>query len=120
MPKLIEKPTVLHAAGTPPKRIEEFVGRLTTGDSGVSIARMTSPGGWSEPGQKPDFDEYTLVLRGTLRVTSRDGTLDVHAGQCVQVAGGEWIRYATPLPEGAEYIAVCVPAFTPDTVHRDA
>jgi len=119
MPKLIEKPTVMIAAGSPPKRIEEFVGRANTDEGSLSIARMTSPGGWSEPGQTPDFDEYTLVLRGMLRVESRDGSLDVHAGQCVEVAGGEWVRYSTPLPEGAEYVAVCVPAFTPDTVHRD-
>jgi mannose-6-phosphate isomerase-like protein (cupin superfamily) len=119
MPQLIAAPSVVVAAGSPPKRIEEFVGRVNSGEGRVSIARMTSPGAWSEPGQKPDFDEFTLVLRGMLRVTSRDGDLDVHAGQCVAVAGGEWVRYSTPLPEGAEYVAVCLPAFAPDTVHRD-
>ncbi len=120
MPRLIATPTVLHAAGTPPKRIEEYVGHLNTGTGAVSLARMVSPGGWTEPGQTPEFDEFTLVLRGTLRVTSRDGVLDVLAGQCVHVARGEWVRYGTPLPEGAEYIAVCLPAFAPDSVHRDA
>lgn len=117
MPTLIEKPTVVPAAGTRPKRIEEFVGRINTGSASVSIARMVSPPGWVEPGQSPEFDEYTLVLEGSLRVESHSGVLDVAAGQAVQVAAGEWVRYSTP--GGATYLAVCLPAFSPDTVHRD-
>lgn len=117
MPTLIEQPTVVPAAGTRPKRIEEFVGRVNTGTGAVSIARMTSPPGWVEPGQTPEFDEYTLVLEGTLRVESRDGSLDVGTGQAVAVRAGEWVRYSTP--QGATYVAVCLPAFSPDTVHRD-
>jgi hypothetical protein len=100
--------------------IEEFIGRVNSGTEGVSIARMRSPGSWVEPGQTPEFDEYTLVLRGVLRVTSRGGTLDVAAGQAVIAHRGEWVQYSTPDPEGAEYVAVCLPAFTPATVHRDA
>lgn len=119
MPELIAGPTRIEAAGTPPKRIEEYVGRVNTGTSQVSIARMTSPSGWLEPGQTPEFDEYTVVLRGSLRVTSQDGTLDVDAGQGVLVRAGEWVQYSTPGAEGAEYIAVCLPAFGPDIVHRD-
>jgi mannose-6-phosphate isomerase-like protein (cupin superfamily) len=119
MAKRIEKPTIVQAAGNKPKRIEEFVGRVNTGTAGASVARMTSPGGWQEPGQTPEFDEYTLVLRGTLRVETRDGVLDVHAGQAVIAPRGEWVRYGTPGAEGAEYVAVCVPAFAPETVHRD-
>jgi len=120
MPTLIQKPTVVAAAGTLPKRIEEFVGRVNSGDAAVSIARMESPAGWVEPGQRPAFDEYTVVLAGRLRVESEDGSfLDVRAGQAVTTRAGEWIRYSTPAPEGAEYVAVCLPAFTPDTVHRD-
>jgi quercetin dioxygenase-like cupin family protein len=116
--KLIEAPTVVAAAGTPPKRIEEFVGRVNGGTAQLSIARMTSPAGWREPGQTPEFDEYTLVLSGSLRVETREGTLDVRAGQAVHAPAGAWVRYGTP--EGAVYVAVCVPAFSPGTVHRDA
>jgi quercetin dioxygenase-like cupin family protein len=118
MPRLIEAPTVVAAVGTKPKRIEEFVGRVNTATAGVSIARMTSPAGWVEPGQRPEFDEYTLVLEGCLRVEGEDGVLDVRAGQAVHAAAGEWIRYSTP--EGATYVAVCLPAFSPATVHRDS
>jgi mannose-6-phosphate isomerase-like protein (cupin superfamily) len=119
MAQRIEKPTVVQAAGNKPKKIEEFVGRVNTATAGASVARMTSPGGWQEPGQTPEFDEYTLVLRGTLRVETRDGVLDVHAGQALIAPRGEWVRYGTPGAEGAEYVAVCVPAFSPGTVHRD-
>lgn len=118
MPKLVEKPTVIVAAGNLPKRIEELVGRVNTATDGISIARMTSPAGWVEPGQTPEFDEYSVVLSGTLRVESREGTLDVVAGQAVIARAGEWVRYSTP--EGAEYVAVCLPAFSPGTVHRDS
>ena len=117
MPTLIEQPTVVPAAGTRPKRIEEFVGRVNTGTGAVSIARMTSPPGWVEPGQAPEFDEYTLVLEGALKVEFRGGSLDVRAGQAVSVRAGEWVRYSTP--QGATYVAVCLPAFSPGTVHRD-
>ncbi|QDT17915.1 cupin domain-containing protein [Alienimonas californiensis] len=121
MPRLIATPSLVEAAGTPPKRIEEFVGRVNSGTDALSIARMTSPFGWSEPGQRPDFDEYTVVLTGILRVETADGDpLDVAAGQAVHVAAGEWVRYSTPHDGGATYIAVCTPAFSPDTVHRDA
>jgi mannose-6-phosphate isomerase-like protein (cupin superfamily) len=119
MPRLIEHPTRVEAAGNKPKLIDEYVGRVNSADSAVSIAHMRSPGGWVEPGQAPEFDEYTLVLRGLLRVTHRDGTIDVRAGQAVAVARGEWVRYSTPEPEGAEYVAICLPAFSPETVHRD-
>ncbi len=107
------------AAGTKPKRIDEYVGRLTTGHDTVSIAHMRSPGGWVEPGQTPAFDEFTVVLRGRLVVTSAEGDLAVAAGQAVVAPAGEWVRYSTPDPEGAEYLAVCLPAFSPETVHRD-
>ena len=117
MPELIESPVRVEAAGEPPKLIDEFAGRVNTGDERVSIAHMRSPSGWVEPGQRPEFDEYTLVLGGMLRVEGEDGAIDVPAGQAVLVRGGEWVRYSTP--EGAEYVAVCVPAFSPDTVHRD-
>lgn len=121
MPRLIATPSLVEAAGTPPKRIEEFVGRVNSGTEALSVARMTSPFGWSEPGQRPDFDEYTVVLTGILRVETDDGDpLDVAAGQAVHVAAGEWVRYSTPHDGGATYIAVCTPAFSPDTVHRDA
>lgn len=120
MPKLIAKPTLVPAAGTHPKRIEEFVGRVNSGTAVVSIARMSSPPGWVEPGQRPEFEEYTFVLAGRLRVEAEHGEpLEVHAGQAVIVHAGEWVRYSTPEPDGAEYIAVCLPAFSPDTVHRD-
>jgi mannose-6-phosphate isomerase-like protein (cupin superfamily) len=119
MPKLIPTPTRITAAGNKPKLIDEFVGRVNSGDAQVSIAHMRSPGGWVEPGQMPEFDEYTVVLRGQLRVTHRDGALDVGAGQGVIVRAGEWVQYSSPAPEGAEYIAVCLPAFSPQTVRRD-
>jgi mannose-6-phosphate isomerase-like protein (cupin superfamily) len=115
----IRQPTLIQAAGNKPKRIEEFVGAVNTGTAGVSIARMRSPGGWLEPGQRPDFDEYTVVLAGVLRVESEEGAIDVRVGEGVIVARGAWVRYSTPGPEGAEYVAVCLPAFTPATVHRD-
>ena len=120
MPTLIGAPVVIEAAGTKPKLIEEFIGRVNSATAGVSVARMRSPAGWIEPGQTPEFDEYTVVLRGTLRVTTKDEAIDVHAGQAVITHRGEWVQYSTPEPEGAEYIAVCVPAFSPETVHRDA
>jgi quercetin dioxygenase-like cupin family protein len=116
----IERPSVVESAGNKPKRIEEFVGRVSTGTPGVSIARMVSPPGWQEPGQTPAFDEYTLVLAGTLRVETRSGTLEIGAGQAVHAPAGEWVRYSTPGAAGAEYVAVCLPAFSPATVHRDA
>jgi len=119
MARRIERPTIIQSAGNLPKRIEEFVGRVNSGTAETSVARMTSPPGWVEPGQTPEFDEYTLVLRGTLRVETRAGTLDVEAGQAVVAPRGEWVRYSTPGQAGAEYVAVCVPAFSPDTVHRD-
>ncbi len=119
MPTLIEAPTVVPAVGTPPKRIEEYAGRVNSGHAGVSVARMVSPQGWSEPGQQPEFEEITLVLKGTLRVEHRDGVMHVRAGQAVVTAPGEWIRYSTPEAGGAEYVAICLPAFSPDTVHRD-
>ena len=119
MLRLIERPTVIDAAGAPPKRIEEYVGRVNSGTSAVSVARMVSPSGWAEPGQTPEFDEYTVVLRGSLRVESRSRTVDVSAGQAVLAPRGEWVRYSSPGAEGAEYLAVCLPAFSPDTVHRD-
>jgi len=117
--RLIEKPTIVQSAGNKPKRIEEFVGLVNSGTAAASVARMTSPPGWVEPGQTPEFDEFTLVLRGTLRVETRTQTLDVKAGQAVVASGGEWVRYSTPHEGGAEYVAVCVPAFSPGTVHRD-
>ena len=119
MPTLIAAPSIVQAAGTPPKRIEEFVGRVNSGHQAVSVARMTSPAGWREPGQRPEFEEITVVLRGMMRVEHEGGALDVRAGQAVVTSPGEWIRYSTPEPGGAEYIAVCMPAFSPDTVHRD-
>ena len=120
MPRLIPTATRIQAAGNKPKEIAEHIGRVNSGTSEVSVARMKSPSGWVEPGQTPQFDEYTIVLRGMLRVESRDGTIDVHADQAVVCNAGEWIRYSSPGPEGAEYVAVCLPAFSPDTVHRDA
>jgi ethanolamine utilization protein EutQ (cupin superfamily) len=117
MPKLIEHPSRVEAVGTKPKLIDEYVGQVNTGESRVSVAHMRSPAGWVEPGQRPDFDEYTVVLEGVLQVEHEDGQLEVRAGQAVLVPGGEWVRYSTP--EGASYIAVCLPAFSPDTVHRD-
>ena len=119
MPTLIATPTRVEAAGNKPKLIDEYVGRVNSGTSSASVAHMRSPGGWQEPGQTPEFDEFTVVLRGKLRVEYRDGSLDVRAGQAVIAHRGEWIRYSTPEADGAEYIAVCLPAFAPDTVHRD-
>jgi hypothetical protein len=119
MPKLIASPTVVASAGNKPKIIEEYVGRVNSGTPEVSVARMRSPSGWEEPGQTPQFDEVTLVLRGVVRVESRDGVLDVPAGQAVLTRAGEWVRYSTPGPDGAEYVAVCCPAFSIDTVRRD-
>ena len=115
----IQKPTVIEAAGHPPKLIEEFIGRVNSDTSAVSIARMKSPSGWVEPDQTPEFDEYTVVLRGCLHVKLKDQELDVRAGQAVIVQAGEWVQYSSPLPEGAEYVAVCIPAFSPETVHRE-
>ena len=117
--ELIEKPTRVAAAGTKPKLIEEYIGRVNSDTQGLSVAHMHSPGGWIEPGQTPDFDEYTVVLKGVLRVEHRDGAFHVAAGQAVIAPKGEWVRYSTPEPEGAEYIAVCSPAFTLDAAHRD-
>jgi mannose-6-phosphate isomerase-like protein (cupin superfamily) len=117
MPRLIPSPARIPVSGN--KQIDEYVGRVNTGDTSVSIAHMHSPSGWSEPGQQPEFDEYTLVLKGSLRVESKNGTLEVQAGQAVVAPRGEWVRYSTPGPEGAEYIAVCLAAFDPATVHRD-
>jgi len=119
MPKFIEKPTLIQAAGTKPKQIQEFAGRVNSGHANVSVARMISPEGWVEPGQRPEFEEITVVLRGLLRVEHEGGTLDVRAGQSVVTAPGEWVRYSTPEAGGAEYVAVCLPAFSPSTVHRD-
>ncbi|MCW8129517.1 MAG: cupin [Planctomycetota bacterium] len=120
MPTHIKQPTRIQAAGNKPKLIDEFVGRVNSKDTGLSIAHMRSPGGWVEPGQTPEFAEYTLVLKGMLRVTHRGGAIDVRAGEAVALTPGEWVQYSTPEPEGAEYIAVCLPAFSMDTVHRDA
>jgi ethanolamine utilization protein EutQ (cupin superfamily) len=118
MPRLVETPTRIEAAGNKPKQIEEFVGRVNSATESLSLARMTSPPGWVEPGQTPQFDEVSLVLDGTLRVEHAGGTLDVGAGQAVIAERGEWVRYSTP--EGAVYVAVCLPAFSPETVIRDA
>jgi mannose-6-phosphate isomerase-like protein (cupin superfamily) len=120
MPKLISTPTRITAAGNKPKSIEEFIGRVNNQESRLSIARMRSPGGWVEPGQTPEFDEFTLVLKGSLRVAYADGAMEVTTGQAVVTKAGEWVQYSTPSPEGAEYIAICLPAFSPQTVHRDA
>jgi len=119
MPELIATPTRIVAAGNKPKAIDEYVGRVNSRTSAVSIAYMRSPAGWEEPGQTPEFDEYTLVLRGMLRVNHEGGVLDVRAGQAVLARAGEWVRYSSPESEGAEYVAVCLPAFSPETVHRD-
>ena len=120
MAVIIAGPTIVEAAGSPPKRIEEFIGRANSQTSEVSIARMTSPEGWSEPAQTPEFNEYTVVLRGKLRVNLRERELEVSAGQAIVVEAGEWVQYSTPHAGGAEYIAVCLPAFSPETVHREA
>jgi ethanolamine utilization protein EutQ (cupin superfamily) len=118
MPVHVPRPSVIEAAGNKPKKIEEFVGRVNSGTDAVSVARMKSPPGWVEPGQRPEFDEYTVVLEGMLRVEHENGTLDVRAGEAVITRRGEWVRYSTP-DDGAEYVAVCLPAFSPDTVNRD-
>ena len=115
----IDKPTIIQSVGNMPKIIEEYIGRVNSSDAKVSIARMKSPAGWREPGQTPDFDEYTVVLSGTLRVETKTHAMDVKAGQAVHTRPGEWIRYSSPYEGGAEYIAVCLPAFSPDTVNRD-
>ncbi len=120
MPRLIASPVRVEAAGHPPKIIEEFAGHMSSRDSGVSVARMRSPSGWSEPGQRPEFQEITVVLKGMLRVEHEGGVIDVAAGQAIITDPGEWIRYGTPGGEGAEYIAICLPAFSMNTVHRDA
>ncbi len=120
MPTLISQPTRIEAAGNKPKLIDEYIGRVNSRTSAASIAHMRSPSGWLEPGQTPDFDEFTVVLKGMLRVEHKSGSLDVRAGQAVITHAGEWVRYSTPEPDGAEYIAVCLPAFSMDTVHRDA
>jgi mannose-6-phosphate isomerase-like protein (cupin superfamily) len=119
VPQLIAQPTRVEAAGTPPKLIDEFVGRVNTNTDTLSVARMRSPTGWSEPGQRPEFDEVTVVIAGMIRVEHEGGSLDVHEGQAVLTRAGEWVRYSTPEEGGAEYVAVCLPAFSPDTVHRD-
>jgi mannose-6-phosphate isomerase-like protein (cupin superfamily) len=119
MPELITRPTRVEAAGNKVKLIDEYIGRVNSATTSTSIAHMRSPGGWVEPGQRPDFDEYTIVLAGLLRVDHARGFIDVRAGQAVITRRGEWIRYSTPEAEGAEYIAVCLPAFSVDTVHRD-
>lgn len=119
MPELIGKPSRVTAAGQPPKLIDEYVGRASTGEARVSVAHMRSPAGWAEPGQRPEFDEYTIVLRGSLVVESDGGRMTVEAGQAVHAEPGGWVRYSTPGPDGAEYVSVCLPAFTPATVHRD-
>lgn len=120
MPELIDGPTRVPPAGEPPKVIDEYAGRVNNGDDRVSLAHMRSPSGWSEPGQRPEFDEYTLILRGAMVVEYEGGQFSVAAGQAVHTKPGEWVRYSTPGPEGAEYVAVCLPAFAPDNVHRDA
>jgi mannose-6-phosphate isomerase-like protein (cupin superfamily) len=119
MPRLIPSPTVIQAVGTKPKRIEEYAGRVNSGHADVSVARMVSPTGWEEPGQRPEFEEITVVLKGMLRVEHEGGAFEVRAGQAIVTAAGEWVRYSTPEPDGAEYVAVCLPAFSPQTVHRD-
>jgi mannose-6-phosphate isomerase-like protein (cupin superfamily) len=119
MPRLIPQPTRVEAAGNKPKLIDEYVGHLNSGEGRLSVAHMRSPGGWIEPGQRPTFDEFTVVLKGLLRVTHEGGSMDVRAGQAIVTSAGEWVKYSTPEAEGAEYIAVCLPAFTPGTVHRD-
>ncbi len=119
MPRIIESPTIVEAAGNKPKIIEEYIGNINTQTSSVSIARMHSPGGWIEPGQTPKFDEYTVVLKGTLQVKTQVDTLEIKQGQAVIIPAGEWVQYSTPTEEGAEYMAICIPGFTPDNVHRD-
>ncbi|MGF1494167.1 MAG: cupin domain-containing protein [Microcoleaceae cyanobacterium] len=120
MPQLISAPSIIEPDGNKPKRIEEYIGRVNSGDSVVSVARMASPSGWMEPGQRPEFEEITVVISGFLRVEFEVGEFDVKAGQAVVAKPGEWVRYSTPGPDGAEYVAICIPAFSPDTVHRDS
>ena len=120
MPTHIPSATIVQAAGNKPKKIEEYIGRVNSQTSRVSIARMNSPSGWNEPGQTPEFEEYTIVLKGMLRVSTKQGVIDVHAGEAIIAHPGEWVQYSSPGPEGAEYIAVCSPAFSMDTVHRDS
>jgi mannose-6-phosphate isomerase-like protein (cupin superfamily) len=119
MAKVIEQPTLVEAAGEPSKTIEEYIGRVNSNTTSLSIARMKSPSGWSEPGQKPEFDEFTVVLQGVLHIRLKDREFDVAAGQAVSISAGEWVQYSSPHPEGAEYLAVCLPAFSPELVHRD-
>jgi ethanolamine utilization protein EutQ len=119
MPTLISQPTRITSAGNKPKLIDEYIGRVNTQTSDASVAHMRSPGGWVEPGQTPEFDEFTVVLKGVLRVKHEGGEIDVHAGQAIIAHKGKWVQYSTPEPDGAEYIAVCLPAFSMDTVHRD-
>lgn len=119
MPRVIKGPTIIEAAGSKAKRIEEYIGLVNSGHEDISVARMVSPSGWEEPGQRPEFEETTVVLKGMLRVEHEDGVLEVRAGEVVITHPGEWVRYSTPEPEGAEYFAVCSPAFSPDTVNRD-
>ncbi|MCP3892541.1 MAG: cupin domain-containing protein [Desulfobulbaceae bacterium] len=120
MAKLIEQPTVIEAEGNKPKRIEEFIGCVNSESPEISVARMKSPSGWIEPGQTPEFDEYTVVLKGMLHVETSSGVQEVHSGQAIIVRKGEWVRYSSPGEDGAEYIAICLPAFTPESVNRDA
>lgn len=119
MPQLIAAPTRVSAAGNLPKLIDEYVGQVNTNTPSVSVAHMRSPEGWQEPGQRPEFDEYTIVLKGMVHVECECGVMDIRAGQALWTKAGEWVRYSTPEPDGAEYIAVCLPAFSPDGVHRD-
>ncbi len=119
MAKVIEQPTLVEAAGEPSKTIEEYIGRVNSNTTTLSIARMKSPSGWSEPGQKPEFDEFTVVLQGVLHIRLKDREFDVAAGQAVSISAGEWVQYSSPHPTGAEYLAVCLPAFSPELIHRD-
>jgi quercetin dioxygenase-like cupin family protein len=119
MPIKIEKPAVIKAAGNKPKEIKEYIGRVNSDTEELSVARMKSPAGWVEPGQTPDFNEYTIVLKGMLRVTTKDEVIDINEGEAIITQAGEWVQYSTPDPDGAEYIAVCCPGFSPDAVHRD-
>jgi quercetin dioxygenase-like cupin family protein len=119
MPTVIKKPSIIQAAGTKPKRIEEYVGRVNSHHSAVSVARMVSPEGWQEPGQRPEFEEITVVIQGMLRVEHERGTIEIRAGEAIVAHPGEWVRYSTPEPGGAVYVAVCLPAFSIETVHRD-
>ena len=119
MPTIIKNPTKIQAVGNKPKIIEEFIGRVNSSTEQISVAKMKSPQGWLEPGQTPEFDEYTIVLKGLLRVETKEKTFDIKAGEAIITHKGEWIRYSSPEPGGAEYIAICYPAFSPDTVHRD-